>query len=174
MGKISTGTYYLLKLLLGDEELSRLTRFLEAIENRGKTTIFPATRMTRRVICRNQNWRLRVFGLEYYVNPDTWLNLSEVFLSAFRPNVKYKIFISPVRVPSLHSIIRWLNHCVLLCVTVWRITTMKLIIRHIFCLVPRTFHLRFKYFPQFFVIKYICMSYFYVKISVQSWSKSIE
>jgi len=54
VGKISAGIYYFLKLLLGDEELSRLTTFLKAIENRGKTTIFPATRMTRKIICRNQ------------------------------------------------------------------------------------------------------------------------
>jgi len=40
----------LLKLSFGDEELRRLTAFLKVIENRGKTTIFPVTRMTRRVI----------------------------------------------------------------------------------------------------------------------------
>jgi hypothetical protein len=54
-GKTATGTYNMLKLSFGDEELSRLTAFLKAIENRGKTIIFPATGMNWRVICGNHN-----------------------------------------------------------------------------------------------------------------------
>lgn len=106
----------MLKLSFCDEEQSRLTVHLKAIENRGKTTIFPATRMTRRFVCRNQSWRLQVFGLEYYVNLDTWLSQSEVSLSAFRPqcNIKFAYLLC-VYFLSILSFVHWITVCY--CVT---------------------------------------------------------